>query len=691
MHATGEQATSSSNFILNKMIKRRKGTSNGGPHSGGHSSAVVVEATDDSTSKVRDASPSAVARKAVLFSAFLLICCLIGVLIVGDNGGSSGPNGSTSGGKRYVRKMRDQDASVLVSVAAAGLADVPPKTTKHHRKVRQKEDHATKEVAADFDESIRSIRDTFAKRYGGDDEAYKMLSRGIKTFGDESKRKLAVQHTAKRILRAAASDDPKFVASFGGYSVTVGRGNMFSQSFPFIMESVLKEPLKKLGVDLVVRNAAIGGIPSFPYGWCLSNFLGEDSDLVSWDYSMNEGNDATGLESYIRHALATMPKRPLVVILDNKRNRMDLIDKYVNLGTLIDPVAIVRGDNVVDKNLLSRKEEELPEGLTKWNEWGAPKGSPGQSSWHPKFREHEMMGWMLAVHLLDAVESAGKIMKEDPNWRQNNKVISSEGSVSEFKLPPPQTSPLDSEVKLLDGTETSKGSWQLNTVSCRTSFLPVVADAKTITSILVSGAAEDDGDATKSKDDSMYNTGWVIDVGKVERDTKRKVEKKGGMGYIDMKLALYGIPESGPVKFWLPYEGDKTLMSGGATYAKHYFDTIVVCEVNEKRGNKECQMDSDIKFTVGGTPSADTKKIKSIASYLKKEICVQIPVPEGAQITKRKDVEVSDSGLHGNIANEGNIDDIGMFLEAEVINKAVSRADGACSISHVVWEHARNV
>lgn len=677
------------------MIKRRKVASNGGPSFGGHSSPVVVDATDGSTTKVRDSSPPSVVRKAVLFSTFLLICCLVGVLIVGDNGGGrggdSGANGSTSGGKqRHVRKIRDQDASVLSSVAAADLADVPP-MTKHHSKDRQMEDRTKEKDTADFDESIRSIRDTFAKRYGGEDEANKMLSRGIKTFGDESKKKLAVQHTAKRILRAAASDDPKFVASFGGYSVTVGRGNMFSQSFPFIMESVLKEPLKKLGVDLVVRNAAIGGIPSFPYGWCLSNFLGEDSDLVSWDYSMNEGNDATGLESYIRHALATLPKRPLVVILDDKRNRMDLIDKYVDLGTLIDPVAIIRGDNIVDKNLLSRKEEELPEGLTKWNEWGAPKGSPGQSSWHPKFREHEMMGWMLAVHLLDAVETAGKVMKEDPNWRQNNKVTSSEGIGREFKLPPPQTSPLDSEVKILDGVESSEGSWQLNSVSCRTSFLPVVADTKTITSIVVSGAAEDDGDATKSKDDSMYNTGWVIDVGKVERDTKRKVEKKGGMGYIDMKLALYGIPKSGPVKFWLPYEGDKTLMSGEATDAKNYFDTIVVCEVNEKRGNKECQMESDVNFTVGGTPSADTKKIKSIASYLKKEICVQIPVPEGAQITKRKDVEVSDSGLHGNIANEGNADDVGIFLEAEIINKAVSRADGACSISHVVWEHARSV
>jgi hypothetical protein len=33
---------------------------------------------------------------------------------------------------------------------------------------------------------------------------------------------------------------------------------------------------------------------SFPYGWCLKNFLGEDSDAVSWDFSMNEGDSADG-------------------------------------------------------------------------------------------------------------------------------------------------------------------------------------------------------------------------------------------------------------------------------------------------------------------------------------------------------------------------------------------------------------
>lgn len=38
----------------------------------------------------------------------------------------------------------------------------------------------------------------------------------------------------------------------------------------------------------MVRNAAIGGIPSFPFGLCLKNELGSNADVVSWDFSMNE-------------------------------------------------------------------------------------------------------------------------------------------------------------------------------------------------------------------------------------------------------------------------------------------------------------------------------------------------------------------------------------------------------------------
>ena len=56
--------------------------------------------------------------------------------------------------------------------------------------------------------------------------------------------------------------------SFGGYPVTVGRVNIFHQSFLFVVRRIRGEIMKYLlGVDLIASNAAIRGIPSFPYDW----------------------------------------------------------------------------------------------------------------------------------------------------------------------------------------------------------------------------------------------------------------------------------------------------------------------------------------------------------------------------------------------------------------------------------------
>jgi hypothetical protein len=171
----------------------------------------------------------------------------------------------------------------------------------------------------DFWKVSATVRKDFSERYGGETVARAILERGMSTFGD-------VHHTACRIRDAKEQGRP-FKFAFGGYSVTVGRGNLFSQSFPLVMERILKEPFDALGVKLQVRNAAIGGIPSFPYGWCMANFWGLDADVVSWDYSMNEaGGVPQGLEAYIRHTVL-LDRAPKLIVKDTHmaQARRDLL------------------------------------------------------------------------------------------------------------------------------------------------------------------------------------------------------------------------------------------------------------------------------------------------------------------------------------------------------------------------------
>ena len=540
-----------------------------------------------------------------------------------------------------------------------------------------------KEIANARDH-ISKIREDFYTRYGGKSEALDMLKRGLRTFESEkaaAKNMGSVRSIADRYLRSiirfeekqssSSSHQAEFVMAFGGYSVTVGRGNHFEQSYPFVMEKILAPilALPPLGVKLVVRNSAIGGIPSFPYGWCLPNFLGEDADAVSWDYGMNEGNGASGLESYVRQALQMPKSPPMFILLDMKRPRLDLLQKYVNMGFLTDPVAL-GGRDAVNKKLLQLPEEDKPLGLQKWDEWGAPKGAPGQSPWHPKKMEHELMGWMMAMHMIDAVEAALNVMEEDANWREN--VLQRNLSLGGM-LPAPVTNVGNTgALSILQGAPSNDDSskWHMNRVSCRTSFLPNMFG--NLNSIIESGVTKDEDDMLQSREDFLFNGGWVMDVGKVERETKVKVQKYGGLGYIDMKTALYGIPSSGTLKLWLPYELSATnpVQSTGDVIAATYFNSVVICEVNEKRGDKECNMLSDLAYEVGNVAveKAGVTKLKGVASYLKKDICIRLDIP--------KDAKLSTKGS-----------DFGLPVAVTITRSDVTRENGACSISHVIWEH----
>jgi hypothetical protein len=390
---------------------------------------------------------------------------------------------------------------------------------------------------------ISSIMNEFYNRYGGEEASMAMLSRGIKeaaTLVDDNnihKSLRSKHHTAERII-LAMQNDKRFTMSFGGYSVTVGRGNYYNQSYPFVMERILKPVFQELDLELTVRNSAIGGIPSFPYGWCLGNFLGSDSDVISWDYGMNEGNGAEAFESYLRQSVSSLPKRPMMIVLDNKNPRINMMKQYAQKEILIDSIAVGRSE-VVEKKFFELKEEDKPEGFRDWDTWGAPIGSPGQSSWHPKYKEHEMIGWMIAMHFLDVIKEAILMLESDMvdiDKEKHSKLNLLPKPVSNVKTNEGPNSPNQILYGIPLDDSDPDGLWHMDPVSCRTSFLPNINGS--LNDIVISGVAQNVGDDLQSRDDAQYSSGWVLDVGKVERETKRKGLKYGGFGYIDMKVSI---------------------------------------------------------------------------------------------------------------------------------------------------------
>ena len=536
--------------------------------------------------------------------------------------------------------------------------------------------------------TVQEVRNEFYRRYGGKEVSEAILSKGVHAFG-------SVTATAHRILQSASRKQP-FVLSFAGYSVTVGRGNHYQQSFPFVLERILRPLLQHtLDVPILVRNAAIGGIPSFPYGFCFEHFLGNDAQVISWDFSMNEGRGAAVLESYIRQSQHQLPQRPMVILLDTNLERCQLLQRYTELGLLADGMCVGMAKDVVDDpKMLDWPDEKKAPGFQHWQEFGAPKRCPGRGNWHPKKMEHELLGWMIAMHFVQAVEEAQGIMDRDANW----KTIFSKQDASLPSFPKPLSkTPANSDAvtDLLFGHASADGeTYKMKELSCRTNFLPATDKDKVLPSIVVSGLSPgiSADNIMEERSDDAYRAGWVLDVSKIERDTKIKVDQCGGLGYVDLKTALYGVPESGTLRLWLPVEGpshDDHEHTEIDTDANHWFDELILCEANEKRPPDACHLDQDLEYTVGGATVESPTMIKGAAEYLKRHTCVHVGIPVNAQITRLEDVQSATDNSVLPTAQRQQFgfpeDHVGLIVDLRAKSN-VSRKNGACCLSHIVWE-----
>ena len=87
---------------------------------------------------------------------------------------------------------------------------------------------------------------------------------------------------------------------FGGSSVTAGHDNYFNQSYPKIVEKRMGKIFSALGIELIVRNIAMGANPCFPYELCYEAQGGSDADFYGWEQSYNCGRDAELFELFGR-------------------------------------------------------------------------------------------------------------------------------------------------------------------------------------------------------------------------------------------------------------------------------------------------------------------------------------------------------------------------------------------------------
>jgi|UPI000581A067 hypothetical protein len=231
----------------------------------------------------------------------------------------------------------------------------------------------------------------------------------------------------RRLLHAMHTND-QFVVVLGGHSAAAGHGNHFHQSYAMQFHRVVAPVLARLGVKLVTRNLAMGGLGTVQQSLGSQSLYGSDIDLLWWDSGMTEPQSSL-TDLFVRHALMSPGKVPVVW-----GGGFDILQPIFQqtgadvgeFGTGMLGIPVVTSEEqamtipyparymLCDKDVTPLCQEDRFCGMCWVDRDDVDKSQfteiheiPGaRVKWHPGWRSHQWQGRVLAYAVLEALQVA---------------------------------------------------------------------------------------------------------------------------------------------------------------------------------------------------------------------------------------------------------------------------------------------
>lgn len=238
---------------------------------------------------------------------------------------------------------------------------------------------------------------------------------------------------ARRLLHAMMTND-SFTVVMGGHSAAAGHGNHFKQSYMMQFHKIMEPIFNRLGVKLISRNIAQGGLGTMQAAIGAGSIYGEEVDMLLWDSSMTE-NDPYSYDVFARQGLLGSNRAP--VLWGGNFDVLKLLHEHADadvgqFGQGLDGVIVTENEkqaltvpyaarymkctnerqdlcNAVENKYKTKCWIER-EGVTPPTKQRAHSAS--QVSWHPGWRFHQLIGRVLAFTVLEALEDAISMWSE---------------------------------------------------------------------------------------------------------------------------------------------------------------------------------------------------------------------------------------------------------------------------------------
>ena len=256
-----------------------------------------------------------------------------------------------------------------------------------------------------------------------------------------------------KILQSQLSPTSKttYTWAVGGHSASAGHGNLFHQSYGAVLERLAAPVFKTLGITFYGKNYGMGGTSSAPeMALCMNAIFGMDLDVLSWDYGMTDGRRPEYYHMWAERA-GSHPTNPILFTYSGGGYAKDvypILEKSGRGGfhmNINEARSRIPSTEAVDLDKIDsyppyvryfmcnghvESGEPCSQKEVKFNLTGLCGDFiyPGQVSWHNGFKDHFLMGSLLASfvvnNFMDVFDemSVPSNAKQDPKWLRKRRI-----------------------------------------------------------------------------------------------------------------------------------------------------------------------------------------------------------------------------------------------------------------------------
>ena len=258
------------------------------------------------------------------------------------------------------------------------------------------------------------------------------ILKSISGPSDVSSKRLQRRILIKIIEAQLTKKEVSYNWVIGGHSAAAGHGNLFNQTYGYVLEDSARPIFQALGITFYGKNYAMGGMKSAPESaLCMSSLYGPDLDILSWDFGMTDGSRSSDLYTIWSQKAGTHPTQPTILSYGSN-SAYSIHPKLEEAGMSVFQALFVEerrtenlSDVFPDSDDEDVKVDELPKGVKFYRcgghtENGEPCGDKQikfdtkkacktigyQVSWHDGWKNHLLKGRVSAAFLIEHVLEA---------------------------------------------------------------------------------------------------------------------------------------------------------------------------------------------------------------------------------------------------------------------------------------------